>query len=100
MIQLSAQSNALREEELKAGTILLKSSDSPIQFPTNMFIANDDLIKNHKPLLKKFVGVLSDTITWTEAEPGRRHRHLREDHWRNTRDLCEFDKTQLRQIDE
>jgi ABC-type nitrate/sulfonate/bicarbonate transport system substrate-binding protein len=67
VIQVTAQGNPQREESMKVGTIVLKSADSPVQFPTNMFIASDDLIKNHKPLLKKFLGVLHDTNEWMKA---------------------------------
>ena len=67
VIQVTAQGNPQREESMKVGTVVLTSGDSPVQFPTNMFIASDDLIKNHKPLLKRFLGVLHDTNEWMKA---------------------------------
>ena len=59
----------MREESTKAGSILLKANDSPIQFPNNLFIASDDLIKNHKPLLQKFVNVMRESVAWVRQHP-------------------------------
>jgi NitT/TauT family transport system substrate-binding protein len=68
-IQFTAATNSIRDEEAKAGTVLIKSGDNPVQFPINTFIASDDLIKNHKPLLKTFVKVMQDTVAWMHANP-------------------------------
>jgi ABC-type nitrate/sulfonate/bicarbonate transport system substrate-binding protein len=68
-IDVTAATNVQRDQATKAGTILLKSGDSPVQFPTNVFIANRDLLDNHKPLLKKFLSVLSETMVWMRANP-------------------------------
>ena len=68
-VQAIVQGNTLRSESEKSGILLLKSNDSPVQFPNNMFVASDDLVKNHKPLLKKFVAVLHDTLDWMKANP-------------------------------
>jgi NitT/TauT family transport system substrate-binding protein len=63
-IQVTAAPNAQREESVKAGSIILKSGDSPVQFPNTIFFANDDLIKNHKPLLKKVLTTLAAATEW------------------------------------
>jgi NitT/TauT family transport system substrate-binding protein len=68
-IQVAAESNSLRDQSMKAGNVLIKSGDNPAQFPTTVFVASSDLINNHKPLLKKFVGALSDATKWIQANP-------------------------------
>jgi ABC-type nitrate/sulfonate/bicarbonate transport system substrate-binding protein len=66
-VQGVAAGNYSRDVSTKAGNILLKSNDNPVQFPTQLFIANADFIKNHGPLLKKFVAALEDTTAWIRA---------------------------------
>jgi NitT/TauT family transport system substrate-binding protein len=68
-IQVTAATNAQRDISSKAGNILLKSADSPVQFPSNMLIANGDFIAAHRPLLQKFLGVLAQTTAWMKANP-------------------------------
>ena len=69
VIQFTAATNALRDESAKAGVILIKSGDNPVQFPLNTFIASNDFIKNHTPLLKTFIRVLQETVVWMKANP-------------------------------
>jgi ABC-type nitrate/sulfonate/bicarbonate transport system substrate-binding protein len=69
VVQVTAGLNAQRADETKAGTILLKSGDNPVGFPQVMFVANSDLLANHKPLLKKFVTVMQQATAWMKANP-------------------------------
>jgi NitT/TauT family transport system substrate-binding protein len=66
-IQGIAVSNANRDTSNKTGTILLKSGDSPVQVPSSMLFASDDLITKHKALLTKFVAALSEASMWLRA---------------------------------
>jgi hypothetical protein len=68
-VQATAATNAQRADVAKVGTILLKSGDNPVGFPQVMFVASDDLLKNHKPLLKKFVAVMQQATEWIKANP-------------------------------
>ena len=69
VIQATAATNAQRADVAKVGNILLKSGDNPVGFPQVMFIANNDLLNNHKPLLKAFVGVMQQATEWMKANP-------------------------------
>ena len=66
-IQVTAEPNGQREDSLKSGKILLKSGDSPVQFPTTMFIASNDLINNHKEILKRFFAALHEATEWVRT---------------------------------
>ena len=68
-IQVTAAANNLRDQSGKAGKIILKSGDSPVAFPINLFIGSKDLVQNHKPLLKRFTTALSDATAWMKANP-------------------------------
>jgi NitT/TauT family transport system substrate-binding protein len=59
-----AVSNATRDASAKIGNLLLKSGDSPVHLPSSMMLASDDLIKNHKLLLKTFLSVLGEATLW------------------------------------
>ena len=65
--QAVALSDATREASSKLGNVLLKSADSSVSVPSSMLFANSDLVTNHNPLLKKFVGVLGEATVWMRA---------------------------------
>ena len=69
VIQGTAGLIAQRVEMAKVGTILLKSGDNPVGFPQVMFIANTELLNNHKPLLKNFIAAMLQATQWMKANP-------------------------------
>ena len=66
-IQGTVSANSLRTDAAKIGTVLIKSNDNPVGFPTNMFFASMDLITHHKPLLKTFTATLGETVSWMKT---------------------------------
>jgi NitT/TauT family transport system substrate-binding protein len=68
-IQGIAVSNANRDTSIRTGTVLLKSSDSPIQVPSAMLFAGNDVIAKNKVALRKFVAALGEATKWLRANP-------------------------------
>jgi ABC-type nitrate/sulfonate/bicarbonate transport system substrate-binding protein len=66
-IQVTASTNYQRDQSLQVGNVLLKAEDSPVKYPTQVLVATDDLVKNHKPLLKKFLAAMSEATAWMRA---------------------------------
>ena len=97
-IQVTAAPNAQREESIKAGSIILKSGDSPVQFPNTIFFANNDLLSNHKPLLKKVLAVIAAATEWIRTNRDAAVAVCAKTVGRNRGGLHKLDQTQLRQI--
>jgi NitT/TauT family transport system substrate-binding protein len=68
-IQATAESSPLREQSLKAGNVILKSEDSPVPSPANVYIASNDFLKNHAGLLRKFLTAQVEAIEWMRNNP-------------------------------
>jgi ABC-type nitrate/sulfonate/bicarbonate transport system substrate-binding protein len=63
-VKAIAVPNDRRAATSAVGTILLKSGESPIRIPGGMYLANSNLLSNHKPLLQKFLAAMGEATAW------------------------------------
>lgn len=65
-IQATADISSFRQSELKAGNVVLKAEDNPIQVPNVVFWANSSYLKSNSAVLERFVKAVAEAAAWTK----------------------------------
>lgn len=65
-IQATVETDSQRAVSAKTGTVLVKSEDSAVRMPGQVFYASDNYLSDNKPALKKFVQATAQAAAWAK----------------------------------
>jgi NitT/TauT family transport system substrate-binding protein len=66
-VQATAVSNSTRDISERLGTVLLKSTDSPVRIPSSMIFASAPLLATQRPAVQNFFKALGAATDWVRA---------------------------------